>query len=49
MIYQPCHHSKVIKKVNDEKGLKILSQNKLLTILLVLLQQIQDGKNSHKL
>ena len=37
------------EKVKEEKGLKILTQNKLLTRLRVLSAQIQAGNNSYKL
>ena len=38
-----------LEKVKDEKGLKILTPNKLLTRLTILLVQIQVGNTSVKL
>ena len=36
------------KKINERIGLKILTQNKLLTRLSILLAQIKVGNNSYK-
>ena len=50
LIYQSCHYQKVINKEGKEgKGLKILTPNKLLTRLPVLLVQIKAGNKSYKL
>ena len=38
-----------MKKVKEGKGLKILTPNKLLTRLPILLAQIKAGSNSYKL
>ena len=37
------------EEVNEGEGLKILTSNKLLTILQILLEQIKAGNNSYKL
>ena len=37
------------EELRDRKGLKILTPNKLLTRLLILLSQIKQGNNSYKL
>ena len=37
------------EEVKEEKGLKILTQNKLLSRLSILLAQIKAGNNSNKL
>ena len=47
LIYKPCHHKK--EEVKEEKGIKILTPNKLLTRLPVLLAQIKATNNSYKL
>ena len=36
-------------KVKERKGLKVLTPNRLLTRLPILLAQIKDGNNSYKL
>ena len=36
-------------KVKERKGLKVLTPNRLLTRLPILLPQIKDGNNSYKL
>ena len=38
-----------VEEVKEEKGLKILNPNKLLTRLPILLAQIKAGNNSYKL
>ena len=40
--------AEVDKEVKEEKGLKILTPNKLLTRLQTLLAQIKAGNNSYK-
>ena len=40
--------AEVDKEVKEEKGLKILTPNKLLTRLQMLLAQIKAGNNSYK-
>ena len=47
LIYKPCHHEK--EEVKEEKGIKILTPNKLLTRLPVLLAQIKARNDSYKL
>ena len=47
LIYKPCHHEK--EEVKEEKGIKILTPNKLLTRLPVLLAQIKARNDSCKL
>ena len=37
------------EEVKEEKGLKVLTPNRLLTILPILLAQIKAGNNSYKL
>ena len=39
----------VDEEVKEGKGLKVLTRNKLLTRLLILLAQIKTGNNSYKL
>ena len=43
------HHLKVTEKVKEEKVLKILTPNKLLTRCLVLIAQIKAVDNSYKI
>ena len=43
------HHLKVTEKVKEEKVLKILTPNKLLTRRLVLIAQIKAVDNSYKI